>query len=134
MPFTAAIPNTVHDIHDLLQTGLKQLELPAEQLVELQAQVYPLTKAVRERYKATKDSLAFHDTVAAASADLEGASATVRRNVGKLAEVEHVARLARIQLQQHVIEEKYRRPAGLLGREDGLRYAERQGEQTQLSG
>ena len=83
----AAIPNTVHDIHDLLQTGLKQLELPAEQLVELQAQVYPLTKAVRERYKATKDSLAFHETVAAAATDLEGTSATVRRNVGKLAEV-----------------------------------------------
>jgi pyruvate-ferredoxin/flavodoxin oxidoreductase len=83
----AAIPNTVHDIHDLLQTGLKQLELPVEQLVELQAQVYPLTKAVRERYKATKDSLAFHETLAAAAADLEGTSATIRRNVGKLAEV-----------------------------------------------
>jgi len=49
--------------------------------------VYPLTKAVRERYKATRDGLALHDAVAAAAADLEGTSATTRRNVGKLAEV-----------------------------------------------
>jgi pyruvate-ferredoxin/flavodoxin oxidoreductase len=81
----AAIPNTVHDIHDLLQTGMKQLDLPAEQVAELQAQVYPLTKAVRERYQATRDSLALHEAVAGAA--LEGVSATVRRNVARLADV-----------------------------------------------
>ncbi|HEX9206836.1 MAG TPA: 2-oxoacid:acceptor oxidoreductase family protein [Steroidobacteraceae bacterium] len=82
----AAIPNTVHDIHDLLQTAIRHLGLPDAQRSELQAQVYPLTEAVRERYKSSKDSPALHEIVAAAAAGLDGANATVRRNVAQLAE------------------------------------------------
>ncbi|HET7202173.1 MAG TPA: 2-oxoacid:acceptor oxidoreductase family protein [Steroidobacteraceae bacterium] len=81
----AAIPNTVHDIHDLLQAGIRQLDLPEPQKAELLAQVYPLTEAVRLRYKATRDALAFHDAVADSATGLDGANANVRRNVAKLA-------------------------------------------------
>jgi pyruvate-ferredoxin/flavodoxin oxidoreductase len=81
----AAIPNTVHDIHDLLQAGIRQLDLPEPQKAELLAQVYPLTEAVRSRYTATRDAPAFHEVVAAAATGLDGANANVRRNVAKLA-------------------------------------------------
>jgi len=83
----AAIPNTVHDIHDLLQTGIRQLDLPDAQRSELQAQVYPLTEAVREKYKGTKENPPLHEVVAAAAPGLDGSNATVRRNVGQLAQV-----------------------------------------------
>src|SRR5512139_165124 len=81
-----AIPNTVHDLHDLLQTGIRQLDLPAAQRSELQAQVYPLTEAVREKYKGTKENPPLHEVVAAAATSLDGANATVRRNVAALAQ------------------------------------------------
>jgi len=83
----AAIPNTVHDIHDLLLTGIKQLDLAEKQVDELKAQVYPLSEAVRESYRATKESPPFHEMVASAASGLDAANAIVRRNIGKLADV-----------------------------------------------
>ena len=83
----AAIPNTVHDIRDLLITGIKQLDLAVPQREELRSQVHALSEAVLERYRATRESPPFHELVAAAAAGLDAASATVRRNVGRLAEV-----------------------------------------------
>ncbi|HXW09933.1 MAG TPA: 2-oxoacid:acceptor oxidoreductase family protein, partial [Steroidobacteraceae bacterium] len=82
----AAIPNTVHDIHDLLQSGIRELDLPEAQRAELLAQVYPLTEAVRARYKATRGSLELHDAVADAATSLDGTNANVRRSVQRLAE------------------------------------------------
>jgi pyruvate-ferredoxin/flavodoxin oxidoreductase len=82
----AAIPNTVHDIHDLLLTGIKQLDVPEPQREELLAQVYPLTEAVREKYRATKESPPLQEVLAAAAVGLDTSNATVRRNVGKLAD------------------------------------------------
>jgi pyruvate-ferredoxin/flavodoxin oxidoreductase len=81
----AAIPNTVHDIHELLQTGIQSLDVPEPQKGDLLAQVYPLTEAVRARYQATKGGLAFHEAVADAAVGLDGANAVVRRNLAKLA-------------------------------------------------
>ncbi|NJO54124.1 MAG: 4Fe-4S binding protein [Bacteroidales bacterium] len=83
----AAIPNTVHDIHDLLATGIKHLDLPEAQRDALRAQIYPLGEAVRELYRATKDALAFHETVAQAAAGFDTDNATLKRNLGRLAEV-----------------------------------------------
>ena len=82
----AAIPNTVHDVHDLLQAGIESLELPAAQEAELLAQVHPLTEAVRARYRETKDDLALHEVVTAAASGLDGATAPVRRNLARLAD------------------------------------------------
>ena len=80
----AAIPNTVHDIHDLLQTGIRQLDLPEPQRAELLAQVVPVrprpcAPATRRR----KEAIAFHDVVADAATGLDGANANVRRNVAQ---------------------------------------------------
>jgi len=83
----AAVPNTVHDVHDLLLTGIRQLEVPEAQREALRAQVYPLSEAVREGYLATKGSPPLHDLVIRAAAGLDASSPTIRRNVGKLAEV-----------------------------------------------
>lgn len=80
----AAIPNTVHDIHDLLLTGIRQLDLPEPQREELRAHVYALSDAVRDGYRASRESPPLHETVAAAAEGFESASATVRRNIGRL--------------------------------------------------
>ncbi len=66
--------------------AIRQLDLPDAQRSELQAQVYPLTEAVREKYKGTKESPPLHEVVAAAATGLDGSNATVRRNVAKLAQ------------------------------------------------
>ncbi|EJW09392.1 Putative oxidoreductase, Fe-S subunit [Rhodovulum sp. PH10] len=83
----AAIPNTVIDIHELLQTGIKHLEVAEAQREALRAKVWPLSEAVREAYRSTKEFKPFSEVVAAAAATLDTDNATLKRNLGKLAEV-----------------------------------------------
>ena len=52
----AAIPNTVHEIHDLLLTGIKELDVGEPQREALRAQVYALAERVREAYRQDKDA------------------------------------------------------------------------------
>ncbi|MGI9568641.1 MAG: 2-oxoacid:acceptor oxidoreductase family protein, partial [Desulfobulbia bacterium] len=61
----AAIPNTVHDIHDLLLTAIGKLEITAQHKAQMSAQVFPLTKTIREAYRQlpSKDSKAFSEIV-----------------------------------------------------------------------
>ena len=81
----AAIPNTVHDIHDLLLTGIKQLDIAEPQRVALREQVHGLSAAVRELYRASKDTRPLHTAVAEAAADIDtDDSPTLRRNLGRL--------------------------------------------------
>ena len=82
----AAIPNTVHDIRDLLNTTIKQLDLAPAQQDALREQAPALSDAVREIYRAEKGSKPLHEVVAAAAEKLETENATLKRNVGKLAE------------------------------------------------
>jgi len=82
----AAIPNTVHEIRDLLNTAIRQLDLAPAQLDALKEQVPALADAVREAYRAAKDAKPFHEAVAAAAQALETDNATLKRNAGKLAE------------------------------------------------
>ncbi|MFL9826438.1 2-oxoacid:acceptor oxidoreductase family protein [Rhodoplanes sp. SY1] len=83
----AAIPNTVHDIHDLLLTGLKHLDLVEAQREAVRDRVFALADAVREAYRGSKDAKAFGEVVAAAAAALDVDNPTLKRNLGKLAEV-----------------------------------------------
>jgi pyruvate-ferredoxin/flavodoxin oxidoreductase len=83
----AAIPNTVHDIPDLLLTAIKHLDVAEDQREALRAQAYPLAEAVRESMRANREGPAFHEVVAAAAAGLDTANAVVKRNIGKLAGV-----------------------------------------------
>ena len=82
----AAIPNTVHDIHDLLLTGIRQLELVEGQREAMRPLVYQIAEGVRERYRASKDVSSFHEAVAAVVATMEPDSPTLARNLGKLAD------------------------------------------------
>jgi pyruvate-ferredoxin/flavodoxin oxidoreductase len=83
----AAIPNTVHDIHDLLLTGIKHLDLIEAQREAVRGQVYALSEAVRETYRSGKETKPLADVVVAAVAGLGLDNPTLERNLGKLAEV-----------------------------------------------
>jgi pyruvate-ferredoxin/flavodoxin oxidoreductase len=83
----AAIPNTVHDIHDLLLTGIKHLDLVEAQREAVRGQIFALSEAVREAYRSGKQAQAFGEVVAGAVAGLGTDNATLKRNLGRLAEV-----------------------------------------------
>ncbi len=85
----AAIPNAVHEIHDLLLAAVKELDVTEVQREALRSQVYPVAERVRESYRADKSDRAFSDVVAAAIESLDLDHPTLRRNLDAL-----VARLA----------------------------------------
>ncbi|MDP2809690.1 MAG: 2-oxoacid:acceptor oxidoreductase family protein [Rhodocyclaceae bacterium] len=81
----AAIPNNVHDIHELLLTALGRIDLPDAQREAMRGQVHALSEAVREIYRQGKETRAFNEIVASAVTGL-AVSATLLRNLGKLVE------------------------------------------------
>ena len=83
----AAIPNSVHDIPDLLLSGIGQLDLSEDQREAMRAQVFGLTEAVREAYRQSKGALAFHELVAAAAAKMPTKQATLLGNFSKLVDL-----------------------------------------------
>ncbi|WP_041801351.1 2-oxoacid:acceptor oxidoreductase family protein [Rhodopseudomonas palustris] len=91
----AAIPNTVHDIHELIATAIKQLDIAPAQRDALSAQVRDLSEAVREIYRTSKDNTPFHAIVAQAAASLDIDNATLKRNLGRLAAALEVYPVAR---------------------------------------
>jgi pyruvate-ferredoxin/flavodoxin oxidoreductase len=84
----AAIPNSVHEIHELLLTGIDELDLPPSQREELRGQVYALSERVRAAYREDKTPRAFHEIVAAAASGLPHSTvtggATLPRNLERL--------------------------------------------------
>lgn len=82
----AAIPNTVHEIHDLIETAARGLDLPQAQLEAVRGQFYPLADAVRAAYRAAKKPV-FGEVVATAAAALPVENPTLKRNLGRLAEI-----------------------------------------------
>lgn len=83
----AAIPNSVHDIHELLSTGIAQLDITEAQRSTLREQIIPLTEGIRASYRQTRDDLVFHELVAAVGSKLSVRQATLSANFSKLAEV-----------------------------------------------
>ncbi len=83
----AAIPNTVHEIPDLILGAIKDLDLTEAQREALRAQVYPLSEKVREAYRQDKTPRPFAELVAQAGIDAD--SPTLRHNFDLL-----VAKLA----------------------------------------
>jgi pyruvate-ferredoxin/flavodoxin oxidoreductase len=84
----AAIPNTVHEIHDLLLTAIATLDVTEQQKAQMSSQVFPLTKTIREAYRQlpSKDPKGFHEVVAESLASLEGGSASLQRGYARLVE------------------------------------------------
>jgi len=83
----AAIPNTVHDIHELLATGIAQLDVTEAQREAMRAQIIPMTEGIRETYRQTKEERAFHEIVAEVAGKLPTKQATLLANFTKLVDV-----------------------------------------------
>ena len=81
----AAIPNTVHEIHDLLLTGIRQLDIAESQREALRGEVRALSDEVREIYRREKEPRPFHEIVAAAADELDIDNPVLRGGLGKLA-------------------------------------------------
>ncbi|MFL5289465.1 MAG: 2-oxoacid:acceptor oxidoreductase family protein, partial [Rhodopila sp.] len=82
----AAIPNTVHEIHDLLLTAIKHMDVAEAQRDAMRGKVFALAEAVREAYRQTKEAPALHELVAKAVETLEIDNAVLKRNLGRVAE------------------------------------------------
>lgn len=82
----AAIPNSVHDIHDLLLTAIRQLDIAETQREAMRAHVYGLVDTVRETYRQGKEERPFHEIVAEAAVAVGANQPTLQRNFAKLSE------------------------------------------------
>ncbi len=85
----AAIPNTVHDIHELLLTAIGKLDLTEQHRMEMTSQVFPLTKTIRDVYRKlpSKDPKAFHEIVHESLSSLETDNVSLRRDFDRMVEV-----------------------------------------------
>lgn len=83
----AAIPNVVHELHELLLTGIAQLDIASAQAEAMRAHAYGLAEAVRESYRQSKQARAFHELLAEAAAHLETDNVILLRNFSKLVEL-----------------------------------------------
>ncbi len=80
----AAIPNSAHDISDLVGTAIGQLDISEKQRQALRALAPDLVAAVRETYRHEKAPGAFHEIVAKAGEGLDVENPVVRNNLHKL--------------------------------------------------
>ena len=78
----AAIPNGVHEIHDVLLAAIATLDVSRPQRDLLTLHVFGLAQAVREAYRArdAKDETPFHEIVALAIAGTGAGDAMLQRN------------------------------------------------------
>ena len=83
----AAIPNTVHEIHELMLTGIRELDVTEAQREAMRSQVYAVSDAVREAYRQSKGARAFHELVAEAAARIPTKQATLLGNFTKLVDL-----------------------------------------------
>jgi pyruvate-ferredoxin/flavodoxin oxidoreductase len=82
----AAIPNTVHEIHETLLAGIRKLDLSEPQRDAMRAHVHGVGEAVRESYRRNKDGGAFHERVAVAAAGIANPPATLLGHFSRLVE------------------------------------------------
>jgi pyruvate-ferredoxin/flavodoxin oxidoreductase len=77
----AAIPNTVHEIHDLLLTAIREIDATDAQREALRSYVYEIAERVRVAYRDEKSEAPFHEEVARAAAGIGADTPTLRRNL-----------------------------------------------------
>lgn len=77
----AAIPNSVHEIHDLLLTAIRGLKITDHQKDALSEYVFDLSKAIRGTYRKLpgKDPTPFHEIAGSAVTELDLENATLQR-------------------------------------------------------
>jgi pyruvate-ferredoxin/flavodoxin oxidoreductase len=86
----AAIPNTVHELPDLMLAAVKLIDLSEEQREAVRSHIPALDDAVRKAYRKVKGHKPFHEMAAAAVNELKLGDPTLKRNVDMM-----VAALAR---------------------------------------
>jgi pyruvate-ferredoxin/flavodoxin oxidoreductase len=91
----AAIPNTAHEIRDLLLTGIRQLDIAETQREALRREVHALSDAVRDIYRREKEPKPFHEIVAQAVGELDIDNPVLRGHLVKLATALSVYPVAR---------------------------------------
>jgi pyruvate-ferredoxin/flavodoxin oxidoreductase len=84
----AAIPNTVHEVHDLILTGIKEIDATEGQKEALRASVYGIAERTREALR-HREEKPFHELVAAAATPVRDGDPGLAHVVDRL-----VARLA----------------------------------------
>ena len=67
----AAIPNVVHEIHALILTGIRELDVTEPQREALRAHVYTLSEQVRESYRQDKSARPFDEVLAAVGESID---------------------------------------------------------------
>jgi len=84
----AAIPNTVHEIHDLLLGAIARLDVTDQQKTLMSSHVFPLTKTIRDAYRRlpSKDPKPLQEIAAEAVADIDTENASLRRGFEKMLE------------------------------------------------
>jgi pyruvate-ferredoxin/flavodoxin oxidoreductase len=80
----AAIPNTVHDIHELMFTGIRELKITEAQRETMRSQVYAVSEMVRAAYRQSREARAFHELIAEAVARLPTKQVTLLSNFTQL--------------------------------------------------
>jgi pyruvate-ferredoxin/flavodoxin oxidoreductase len=85
----AAIPNTVHEIHDLLLTAIRKLDVTDQHKAEMSKQVFPLTKAIRDTYRnlTGKDNPSFSEITAQSLSSLGSDNVSLKKDFEKMAEI-----------------------------------------------
>ncbi len=85
----AAIPNTVHEIHDLLLTAIDKLEVTEQQKATMKTHVFSLTKSIRDSYKKlpSKDPTPFHRIAATAVENLDIDNVMLKHGFDKMVDV-----------------------------------------------
>jgi len=84
----AAIPNSVHEIHDLLLTAIRGLNITDHQKDTLAGYVFDLSKSIRDAYRKlpAKDPKPFHAIAGSAVAELALENATLERGFKAMVE------------------------------------------------
>ena len=77
-----AIPNAVHELHDILYTAISKLDVPPAQLELLKAQVHPICDGIRHQYRnaAKGEAPALHDVMANVVDDMTFDNQTVQQH------------------------------------------------------
>jgi pyruvate-ferredoxin/flavodoxin oxidoreductase len=82
-----AIPNAVHDIHELLLTAIKQLDVTDQQKELMRSHVVALARTIRETYRqSNKEALRFHEVAAKAVEGLDTDNLALRRGFAQMVE------------------------------------------------
>ncbi len=85
----AAIPNTVHEIHDLLLTAIEKLDVTEQQKAMMKSHIFTLNKLIRDTYRnlSSKDPKPFHEIAAEAVADLDLENIMLERSFAKMVDI-----------------------------------------------